>query len=136
MTRNEMGAGEHSRSHFWFMEGNMYIRDIYEAVLVDTPCSQPKFLSYLHITVQFLISKYGMKYVVGQSSYVKPASLDTDIPVDDMYFTALVDNIAYMVSKNEDRKVDFVEEAENAYRAVWSRVHGKGKFLARGYYNV
>lgn len=114
----------------------MYVKDIFEAVQVDTPCSQPKFLSYLHITVQFLISKYGAKYVVGKSTWTKPLSLDTDIPVEEAYFTAIVDNIAYMVSKNEDRKVDFVEEADNAYRSVWVREHGKANFVARGYYNV
>ncbi len=114
----------------------MYVKDIFEAVQVDTPCSQPKFLSYLHITVQFLISKYGEKYVVGKSRYIKPVSLDADIAVDDAYFTAIADNIAYMVSGNEDRKVDFVEEADNAYRYVWRREHGKGHFLARGYYDV
>lgn len=114
----------------------MYVKDIFEAVQVDTPCSQPKFLSYLHSTVLFLISKYGEKYVIGKSSYAKPVSLDTDIAVEEAYFMALVDNIAYMVSKNEDRKVDFVEEADNAYRSVYSRAHGKSNFLARGYYDV
>jgi hypothetical protein len=118
------------------MGGIMYIKDVFEAVQVDTPCSQPKFLSYLHITVQFLMSKYGTKYVIGKSTYTKPVSLDEDIPVDEAYFPAVVDNIGYMVSHEENRKVDFVEEAENAYRAVWSRYHGKGKFLARGYYDV
>lgn len=114
----------------------MYIRDVFEVVQVDTPCSQPKFLSYLHGTVQFLISKYGKKYVIGDAAYTKPASLEADIPVDEMYFMAVADNIAYMVSGNENRKVDFVEEAENAYRAVWTQHHGKSKFLARGYYDV
>jgi hypothetical protein len=114
----------------------MYVKDIFEAVQVDTPCSQPKFLSYLHITVQFLLSKYGERYVAGNSQYVKPALLDVDIAVDDAYFAALVDNIAYMVSKNEDRKVDFVEEADSAYRTVYRRKHGRDHFLARGYYDV
>jgi hypothetical protein len=114
----------------------MYVKDIFEAVQVDTPVSQPKFLSYLHITVQFLISKYGERYVTGKSLYVKPVVLDTDIAVDDAYFAALVDNIAYMVSKNEDRKVDFVEEADNAYRAVWRGKHGGAHILSRGYYDV
>lgn len=114
----------------------MYVKDIYEAVQVDTPCTQPKFLSYLHITVQLLLSKYGDRYVVGDSAYIKPVSMDTNIAVEDAYFNAIVDNIAFMVSRDENRKVDYVAEADDAYRSVWTQRHKKAKFLARGYYNV
>jgi hypothetical protein len=114
----------------------MYVKDIYEIVQVNTPCTQPVFLAHLHSTIQYLLSKYGEKYVVLSSRYIRPVTLDTDIAVDDAYFSALVDNISYLVSGNEDRKVDFVEEAENAYRQVWKEKHKNGKFLSRGYCNV
>lgn len=114
----------------------MYVKDLFEAVQVDTPCTQPKFLSYLHITIQNLIAKYGDAYVTGRSSYHKALVLDTDIAVADAYFPAIVSNIAFMVSGNEARKVDYVEEADSAYRAVYAARHGRGKFLARGYYDV
>lgn len=112
----------------------MYVKDIFEVVQVDNPCSQPKFLSYLYTTMQLLVAKYSNRYVTGGVPITRPDTLDTEIPVDDAYFNAIVDNIAYMVSGNEDRKVDYVEEADNAYRNVYGKKHRRAQFTPGGYY--
>lgn len=112
----------------------MYVKDIFEVVQVDNPCSQPKFFSYLYTTMQLLVAKYSNRYVTGGIPITRPDTLDMEIPVEDAYFPAIVDNIAYMVSGNEGRKIDYVEEAENAYRAVYGKLHSKAKMLPGGYY--
>lgn len=112
----------------------MYVRDVFETLQVDTPCSQPKFFSYLATTVNLLVSKYGTRYVTGGQPVVKAETLDEDIPVDDAYLTAIVDNIKYMLTGDEDRKTDYVQEADDAYRNVYGRLHRRAQLVGGGYY--
>lgn len=114
----------------------MYIKDIYEAVLTQAECSQPRFLTFLDSTARSLIAKYGMNRVVNDGAYVKPMDMSGDYPVKDEYYNAVISNILYLVTGNPDYKTDYVAEAEYAYKTVWNRAVKGLKLLGEDYYHV
>ncbi len=113
----------------------MNVKDLYETITTTAPTTQNTFFTHLDTTVRYLIGRYGMAYTIEKSfPYVKPDDLEDDIPLYDEYYPAVCDNILYLLTGDNDRKTDFVEEAENAYLTVW-RVRARGKkILDRGYY--
>lgn len=114
----------------------MYIKDIYETVVMTEPCSQPKFLSFLDTTVRSLIAKYGTKRVINDKAYMKPSDINGDLPLKETYYNAVVSNILFLLTGNADHKTDFVAEAEYAYKTVW-REDVKGlKMVGEDYYCV
>ena len=114
----------------------MFIRDLYETVNEIAPCSQPKFLSFLDTTARSLIAKYGTKRVINDKAYTKPYGINDDFPVKDEYRNAIISNILYYVTGNTDHKVDYVAEAEYAYKTVWREDTKKLKLVGEGYYDV
>lgn len=114
----------------------MYIKDIYEAVVMSAACPQPKFLSCLDTTVRSLTTKYGFKRIINDNAYAKPVDINGDLPVKDEYFNAIVDNILYLVTQNPDYKTDFMAEAEYAYKSVWRKANRTLKMVGKDYYNV
>lgn len=115
----------------------MNIKSIYDTVVLRSPCSHNQFLTHLDMTVRTLTAQYSMPYVVlGGKSYGFPRSVENDIPVHEEYYPAIVDNILFLLTGDADRKTDYVQEAESAYKAVWSRM-AKGRTIrGRGYYDV
>lgn len=116
---------------------SMNVKAIYDTVTRTVSTTQGEFITYLDATVHTLTARYGFQYVIRHGKeYVKPPSVQTDIPVWDAYFMAIVDNVLYMLTGNSDRKTDFVQEADDAYRSVWTeQIRGK-RILDRGYYHV
>ncbi len=114
----------------------MYIKDIYEAVLTQAECSQPKFLMHLDATARSLVAKYGMRRVVNDGAYVKPMDINGDLPVKDEYYNAVLSNILYLVTGNPDYKTDYVAEAEYAYKTVWNRAAEGLRMVGEDYYHV
>lgn len=114
----------------------MVIRDIYEAVTVTSPCSQPVFLAHLDTTVRSLMAKYGLKRVINNGVYAKPCYINGDIAVKDEYWNAVVSNILYLLTGNDAHKTDYIYEAENAYKTVWKRDMEGVRMVGRGYYDV
>ncbi len=114
----------------------MYIRDIYETVVLTEPCSQPVFLGHLDTTARSLMAKYGMKRVINDGVYAKPRDINGDIAVKDEFRGALVSNILFLLTGNPDYRSDFYMEADNAYRTVW-RDHMKGvRMVGEDWYHV
>ena len=114
----------------------MVIKDIYEAVTVINPCSQPVFLAHLDTTVRSLMAKFGLKRVVNDGVYAKPRDINGDLAVKDEYRNAVVSNILFLLTGNEAYKTDYIYEADNAYKTVW-RAHMRGvKMVGEDYYHV
>lgn len=103
----------------------MITKELYDRIIAETACSEPAFIRYLDSTIRLLESRYGKKYVYA-SAYQKPMTIRDDISVFEEYFAALVDHILFLITKDVDRKADFLAEAELAYKTVWGAgVHGK-----------
>lgn len=115
----------------------MNIKDIYDTVKLQVSCSQNDFLTYLDQSVRTLISRFKEPYVVEKGGkYGKPATVNTDIPIYEEYYPAVLNNILFLLTGNSDRKTDSTAEAEYAYRSVWSKKSRGKRFVARGYYDV
>lgn len=115
----------------------MNIKDLYDAVKREAPCTQDEFLTFLDQTVRTFIAKYKFEYVIyPKRTYAKPRRVDEEIPVYDEYYPALLNNVLFLITKDSDRKTDSVEEAGNAYRAVWSHKLRGQQLVDRGYYDV
>lgn len=114
----------------------MNIKSLYDTVTLDTPCSHNQFLTHLDVTVRTLIAQYGMNYVIDCGIYGVPRSIDNDIPVFEAYYPAICDNIRFLLTGEDDRKTDYVSEADSAYKTVWKfKANGK-RIVDRGYYDV
>ena len=113
----------------------MNIKTIYDKITHISPMEPDSFLNHLDTTVRSLIARYKPEYVC-IADYTTPTRLSDEIPVRDAYMPAVVDNILFLATGDAARKTDYVEEARDAYRTVWSaRMRGK-KFADRGYYDV
>jgi hypothetical protein len=114
----------------------MVVKDIYEAVTVIVPCSQPVFLAHLDTTARSLMTKYGINRVINDGTYAKPVNINGDIAVLDEFRNAVVSNILFLLTGNEAHKSDYIYEADSAYKTVWRR-HMKGvRMVGEDYYNV
>jgi len=112
------------------------VKDIYDTVTQSSPCSQNEFLTHLDQTIRTLIANYRVQYVVLRGRiYGKPRTVNEDVPVYEAYFTPIVNNILYLLTKEEARKTDFVAEADAAYRSVWAEKAKHKRLLDRRYYS-
>lgn len=112
----------------------MIIKELYEKAVHEGQSSQAKFMAHLDTTVRALIARYGAKYVLLRNQvYQRPVSIEDEIPVYEEYFPAVLDNIRFLASGNTDRKTDYVQEAEDAYKAVWASLTRGDKFRASDY---
>lgn len=114
----------------------MNLTNIYDAVTLTAPCTHNAFLTHFNASLMYLIAKYGLSYVIkSKKGYTKPESVYDDVPVYDDYAPAITDNIIYLITGNGERKTDFVMEAENAYKTVWSIKARKKRIYDRGYFD-
>lgn len=115
----------------------MNVKDLYDAVKLRIPCSQNEFLTYFDQTVRSLIAQYHAPYVVLKARiYGKPRTVNEDVPVYDEYYSAVLNNILFLLNGDVDRKSDFVAEAVAAYKAVWSAKAKGMRFVDRRYSDV
>ena len=113
----------------------MNILSIYDTCTHAVPMEQDAFLSRLDTTVRALMSRFQPHYVC-RDRYVTPTSVRDEIPVYDAYMPAVVDNILYLTTGDTARKADYVEEARDAYKTVWSEKARGKKFVDGGWYDV
>jgi hypothetical protein len=114
----------------------MYIKDIYESVNAISPSPQPRFLGYLDLTVRSLIAKYGIRRVINDDAYTKPIDINGDIAVKDEYLNAVISNILFLLSGNDNYRADYVYEADNAYKTVWREQAKNKKIVGEDWYHV
>lgn len=114
----------------------MIVKELYDRVTLDTPCPKNTFLSHFDTTVRALIARYGRKYVIFRHQvYQRPITVEEDTPVYEEYFNAILDNITFLLTGNADRKTDYVQEAEDAYKSVGKAMLRGVKFRDANYYN-
>lgn len=114
----------------------MIIKELYEKYTLDGQGKggQAVFMSHLDTTIRALMARYGAKYVVLRHQvYTRPISVEDEIPVHEEYFPAILDNILFLASGNPDRKTDYVQEAEDAYKTVWRKLLYGHKFRSSDY---
>lgn len=111
----------------------MNIKSIYDTVTLNAPCDQNSFLTHLDMTIRSIAATYGDSYVFSaDGKYISPRSIDADVPVESEYFPSICENIEFLLTGNEIKKVDFVQNAQTAYKKVWSR-HVKDKRMYGGW---
>lgn len=112
----------------------MILKELYENVLQVQDCRQSAFLSHVDTTVRSLIARYGKKYVLlSGAEWVRTKNIEGEIPVAEEYFVPIRDNILYLLTGNPDRKTDYVQEAEDAYKTVWRRKMRNKRFRSSDY---
>ena len=116
---------------------DLNVKDLYDTVTLTSDCSHNTFLTHLDTTINYLVGKYGVSKVIqGEAGYQRPRTVDTDIPIYDEYRAAICDNLLYLITGNSDRKTDFVNEANFAYKAVYARRMSRKRLLDGGYFHV
>ena len=98
-----------------------------DSVLVQMLVSQREFVEFFNSSVSFLQARYGDEYVAAEGSTLRPITDENSpSPVHDIYIDGIADNIEYLKSGEEARRVDFIAKSEYAYRTLWrSRVKKK-----------
>ena len=115
----------------------MNTKSLYDTITLRSPCSHNKFLTYLDLTVRSLISQHKASYVIeGSKNYITPQSVNDDIPIHEEYYSAIINNIMFLLTGDTTYKSDFVYEADSAYISVWSKKARGKKIRDRGYYDV
>ena len=74
--------------------------------------------------------------IQGDAGYQRPRTVDTDIPIYDEYRAAICNNLLYLITGDSDRKTDFVNEADFAYKTVYARRMSRKRLLDGGYFHV
>lgn len=111
----------------------MNIKSIYDTVTLTVPCDHNTFLTHLDRTIRTIAASYGDGYVFTENDkYISPRSVDADIPVENEYFPSICENIEFLLTGNENKKVDFVQNAQSAYKRVWTR-HAQKKRIYGGW---
>ena len=112
----------------------MIIKELYDKITLAHPCNQADFLTHYDTSVRAILARYGSRYVLlPGSEYVRPAGICDDSPVYEEYMNALYDNILFLLTGNGDRKTDYVQEAEDAYKTVWKRIMRNRRFVPDDY---
>jgi len=107
----------------------MIIQELYDKITLANPCDQVDFLTHYDTTVRAILARYGKRYVLlPGTTYVRPTGLQDDSPVFEEYMNAIYDNILFMLTGNTDRKTDYVQEADDAYKTVWKSLMRGRKF--------
>lgn len=107
----------------------MIIKELYDKITLSSPCKQSEFLSHFDTSVRSILARYGARYVLLPGTvYMKPVNIEEDTPVFEEYMNALYDNILFLLTGSTDRKTDYVQEAEDAYKTVWKRLTRGLKF--------
>lgn len=114
----------------------MILKELYENVTHVQACSQDEFMSHVDTTVRALLARYDKEYVLlPKEVWIKHININDDLPVREEYFVAIRDNVLFLLTGNGDRKTDFVNEAEDAFKTVWKhKMRGK-KFRSADYYS-
>lgn len=112
----------------------MIVQELYDKITLAHPCNQADFITHFDTSVRAILARYGTRYVLlPGENYVRPKGLQTDSPVFEEYMNALYDNILFLLTGNTDRKTDYVQEAEDAYKTVWKTLMRGKKFRDADY---
>lgn len=96
----------------------MNLYPMYKRIMLDCPITQKEFVAGFNDTVETLCAIYGEKHVCGISAASPCTDIYSQSTVLGLYADAILDNIRYLKTKNNDRRVDFLAKAEYAYKTL------------------
>ena len=100
----------------------MEIRTIFDRVNRYNAMPAPEFVDYYNDAVSALIARYDEKYVLVPGAIYKNAVVITESSVvRDEYMPAIISRILYLAGVSADRLAMSVQEAEDAFKAVWRK---------------
>jgi hypothetical protein len=102
---------------------NMEIVEIFEKVNLVTPIEQRRFFNYFEDTVnelQSLYSDFGDFVFVKGKEYTPPKKLSDANVVLPLYHNAIVDNILFFATNEENYKGEFIRKSDDAYKKYWN----------------
>ena len=103
---------------------------LYDRVNRTASLSKPEFVAFYNDSVIYLVSRYREKYVC-DGKHTKLARPDDGSNVYEYYSDAILNNIIYLKTNNADRKTDFIQEADSAYKTIWNESISKKQIKLR-----
>ena len=98
----------------------MNIIKIYERVTQTTAVDESSFIMYLNETVNELIGKYRPRYVIlPDTVFTEVESIDDTLNVYDFYAQCITENIIFLITGDQNKKMEFINHAQQAYIAVY-----------------
>lgn len=99
----------------------MNTRSVYDRVCLTNPVEQNKFVQFFNDSVRSLVGVYDSKYVFEEDTcdYSEIMHINDMSGVRDIYAECITDNVLYLVSGDNQKRVDFVNKADMAYKTVW-----------------
>jgi hypothetical protein len=103
----------------------MTILEIFEKVNLVTPIEQRRFFNYFEDTVNELQSLYKRRdfIFIKDKEYTPPKMLtddNDDNVVLPLYHNAIVDNILFFATEDENYKGEFIRKSRDAYLKYWN----------------
>jgi hypothetical protein len=102
--------------------------NIYEKVSLVLPLEQRRFFNYFDDTVHELMSMYSGFVIKKKEEYESPKTLEDECTVLPLYAQAIVDNILFMATGEQNYKVEFLRKSRDAYLKYWND-NAKGRKL-------
>ena len=107
----------------------MKAHTIFEKVNLIYPVEQRRFFNLLNDTLIELAGLYGdvpKLLYTGEKELEAVTSLDYEIGILPLYQNAVVDNILFFLSKEENYKNEFLRKSQAAYLKYWN-TNAKGR---------
>ncbi|MBQ7011938.1 MAG: hypothetical protein IJN63_09560 [Clostridia bacterium] len=103
------------------------LKQLFASVRERCGVTQREFVEYFNSSVCFLRARYGDEYITADGTDAHLiADENSPSPIYEVYLDGIADNIVYLKSGDEARRVDFIAKSEYAYRTLWrSRVKNK-----------
>lgn len=108
----------------------MTLLEIFEKVNLVTPLEQRRFFNHFNDTVDELVAVFDGLVLESEGEYTPLKDLSDSVPVLPLYHTAIVDNILFMATQDENRKGEFIRKAKMAHLKYWND-NAKGKRVKR-----
>lgn len=94
--------------------------EIFEKVNHIMPIEQRRFFNYFEDTVNELQSMYSDFVFEKDTEYQPPKALSDKNVVLPLYHNSIVDNIAFLLGGEENRKSEFIRKSRDAYLKYWN----------------
>lgn len=102
--------------------------NIYEKVSLVLPLEQRRFLNFFDDTVNELLSMYNGFVIEKGKEYRMPKTLEDETAVLPLYAPAIVDNILFMATGEQNYKVEALRKSRDAWLKYWND-NAKGRKL-------
>ena len=106
--------------------------DIYERISLKLSMSERDFIDNLNNTLNEMKSSCNLNST--DKNYLPIVyTINDNIDVDDRYTPAIIDNIIYIKSNNNEFKAEFVRKMKEANNSIWNDNAKGRKFPRKGW---